>query len=180
MFKRFEMFATSAAAIVLAACATTTPLPPPPAPADAEIAAIAMAANRGSIEEAELARSSAASQAVRDFASMMVQHHTEALDQERAWAANASVSPMENDSSRALTRNSEQSVSALRQYSGAAFDRAYMQRQIAMHRYLLSGIDQVLLPRATDPTLRAHLEQIRGGVQSHLTEAQRIMSGLPS
>lgn len=166
-------------ALAFAACATTTVVEPAPDPADAEILAIAMAANQGEIQESEIARTSATSQAVRDFAAMMVQHHTAALDQERNWSTSEGVSSMANDSSRALASNSAQSVSALRQYSGAALDRVYMQRQVALHRYVLNGIDSVLLPRANDVELRAHLEQMRATVQSHLTQAERIVAGLP-
>ena len=64
--------------------------------------------------------------------------------------------------------------------SGAAFDRAYMDRQIAAHQYALRTIDN-LLPSlragASAETVRMTVE-MRASVVRHLAMAQQLRAGL--
>lgn len=86
--------------------------------------------------------------------------------------ASAYSRPIVDDHMRAMAR--------LQGLRGAAFDRAYMDRQIAAHQYALRTIDGML------PSLRAgaspgtvHLaEQMRASVVQHLAMAQQVRAGL--
>lgn len=166
----------AAGLVALSACTT---LPPAPTAADTQVAGIALAINRAEVEAGELGRTRATSPAVRDFATMLAEHHGDAVRQEESWASTMEVSAAETEASRALRQNAQQSLAALRQYEGAAFDRRFMEHQLATHRWVLNTIDQALLPNAVEEGLRTHLQEVRGSVQQHIAEAERVLGGLP-
>jgi putative membrane protein len=62
--------------------------------------------------------------------------------------------------------------------TGAAFDRAYMDREVEYHQTVLDAIDQTLLPNVQNAELRALLEQTRPAVASHLEMAKSIQTKL--
>jgi len=82
--------------------------------------------------------------------------------------------------SRPIVADHMQAMERLQGLRGAAFDRAYMDRQIAAHQFALRAIDNLL------PSLRAGAssgtarmaEQMRASVVQHLAMAQQIRAGL--
>lgn len=81
------------------------------------------------------------------------------------------------DASPAATdvmRNHEEGLEALKGAEGAAFDRAFLERQVMLHRYLIGKIDQ-MLPAVTTKGLRQQLEQDRTTLESHLRMAESLM-----
>src|SRR5512140_2527403 len=72
---------------------------------DANIAAIVMVANQGDIKNGELALKNGSQAAVRDFGQMMVTDHTSANDKTKALAARLNLKPVQNATSRGLTRS---------------------------------------------------------------------------
>jgi putative membrane protein len=58
--------------------------------------------------------------------------------------------------------------------SGAAFDRAYIEREIAYHQAVLDAIDKVLIPTTENAELVALLRTVRPAVAAHLERAQGI------
>jgi putative membrane protein len=77
-----------------------------------------------------------------------------------------------------LKDSANNTLGTLRGSSGAAFDTAYMESQVAEHQQVLDTIDNKLLPAATDEKLVDELKKMRETVVSHLTEAKSIQQEL--
>ena len=58
--------------------------------------------------------------------------------------------------------------------TGAAFDRAYVDHEVTYHQQVLDAIDQVLLPNASIPELKALITSVRPVIASHLQHAKLI------
>lgn len=145
---------------------------------DAEIAAILDVANRGEIEQAELARQRAQGEQVRNYATAMIAGHGAATRQQSQILEQRGITPQHNAMSEQLMDQSMQTQEILRNLRGREFDRAYMDAQLQQHEELLRMLDDQLIPNAQDPQFRAFLEQLRGDVAAHLANAQRIRGEL--
>jgi len=62
-------------------------------------------------------------------------------------------------------------------YSGATFDRTYMQTQVEMHAWLLNQIDSTLMPSARGE-MRLMITGQREAVAADLDQARSILSSL--
>lgn len=146
---------------------------------DADIAAIITNANQGEVDQARVAIDRASSADVRAFAQMMVTGHGNALSQARSLLSRINVTPMDSDLSRNLQSGSRQTVSALNTYTGASFDRQYMQAQVDAHQWLLNTLDNTLIPSAHNRQFHDFLQTQRSAVASHLDRARQILNTLP-
>lgn len=145
---------------------------------DAEIAAIMTAANEGEVQQGQAASARATNADVRAFAQMMVTDHTNALNTARDTFNRTAITPADNNISTTLRTNSATTVTNLGTYSGAAFDRTYMQTQVDLHAWLLRQLDNNLIPSARTPELRTMLQTQRGSVAAHLDQARSILNRL--
>ena len=142
---------------------------------DADIAGIVTNANQGEIDQAQAAVSKASSDDVRAFAQMMINDHTNALNQARTLFSNRNITAnTSNDVAGNLASNSQQTISALNTYTGSAFDRQYIQSQIDVHSWLLNSLDNTLIPSAGNRQLRDFLQTQRTAVAMHLDRARQI------
>jgi len=130
--------------------------------------AVLATADRGEIEEAQLALQRAQDPAVRAYAQRMVQEHTmdlqmqngmmagtmdgaamhEGMDHPAMMADGSMASANGSSTVASLQRGHQQAMSMLQGLSGAAFDRAYMQRQVDAHAYLLRYTDWLMTAQA--------------------------------
>lgn len=145
---------------------------------DGQILAIASAANKGEIEEAQLAKKQSKNAKVKSFASMMVKDHTAADQQAKALAKKKGISAEENETSRQLTQDAQSTLSQLQGMSGKEFDTAYIQSQVKAHQQVIDSLDNSLIPNAKDPQLKALLQKVRTKVASHLKQAQTLADTL--
>jgi putative membrane protein len=168
--------------VILAACAGSMgsgPFPAQPgAMPESDVAGIVMTANEGEVQQGTAAASRATSADVRAFAQMMVSDHTNAMNTARDTFARAGVSPAENSTTASLRATSQRAITNLGTYSGAAFDRKYMQAQADMHQWLLNSLDTTLIPSAVNPEVRSLLQTQRSSVAMHLERARQILAGL--
>lgn len=143
---------------------------------DANVTSIATAANNGEIGEGQLALSRSRNQQVREFAQQMISDHT-ALNQQIMHEAQRTGMQPEELTSR-IQATSEQTLRSLGQREGAAFDRAYIANQVAMHRWLLETMDNTLIPAARDDRLESLLRSQRAIIADHLEHALRVQQSL--
>ena len=147
---------------------------------DSEIIQAVHTANVGEIGAGQLARERAASQAVKDFAVMMVQDH-EKMDQSgKDVAAKLKIDPKDSDTSRSLKSAGEKELASLKKLSGAAFDKAYVDAQVRDHEDVLNMIDGKLLPKANEIELKNLLTDARPGIKMHLDHAKALQATLSS
>lgn len=170
-----RFFPTSLGILLLPALAVAQE---PPQLTDPEIAHVAVTANAIDVEIAELAPSRTDHADVLAFARTMVSDHTAVNERAGALAARLGVTPEDNDVSRSLESGAETAREALVELDGAAFDRAYIEREIAYHQAVLEALDGVLIPQADNAELKALLEEVRPAIAAHLEHARRISETL--
>jgi putative membrane protein len=152
----------------------------PAKPNDAQIAHIAVTANSIDSAAGVLAKSKAQSKAVKDFAQTMITDHTQVNKQAVALATKLGVTPEDNDVSRELNSGAQQSQSELQAKSGADFDSAYIDHEVAYHQAVLDALDNTLIPDAQNAELKALLTKVRPAIASHLERAKGIQKSLTS
>jgi putative membrane protein len=147
-------------------------------PSDAQIAAIVVTANQVDIDAGQLAKSRAQSPQVREFAQQMITDHTGVNKQATALVGKLKVTPEPNDTSKSLQQGGDANLAHLKTLSGAAFDRAYVDHEIAYHQQVIDALDQTLVPSAQNAELKALLVKVRPAFVAHLEHAKHVQSGL--
>lgn len=175
MIKKASLIALTA--LFTAACATTV-APMPGALPQSDVAGIVMAVNEGEIQQGQAASQRATNAQVRSFAQMMVTDHTNANNMARDVFAREGVTAGENETTRTLRANSQRTIANLNTYSGNAFDRRYMETQVALHQWALNTLDTALIPSTTDADVRSLLQTHRASVAAHLDQARQILGSL--
>jgi putative membrane protein len=145
---------------------------------DAQIAAIVVAANAIDAEAGELAAARGSDAAVREFARTMVTDHRAVNEQAGALVTRLGVTPAENDVSKKLRADASAFQAELKAKSGAEFDRAYIEHEVAYHRAVIDALDQLLIPSAGNAELKQTLIAVRPAFLAHLNHAEQIQSSL--
>ena len=117
-------------------------------PTDPQIAHIAYTAGQIDIAAAELALKTSQNKAVKDFAEEMVRDHTAVNKQALALVEKLKVKPEDNDTSKSLKAEAAKKHEELSKLSGAAFDKAYAQNEVAYHQTVNGALATVLIPDA--------------------------------
>jgi putative membrane protein len=157
----------------------------PPAPAaagpqlsDPEIAHVAVTANGIDIEAAKFAQTRTRNAGVKQFAATMITDHTAVNEQAAALAKKLGVTPADNPVSQSLQSGAKEAHEKLERLRGAAFDRAYMDREIGYHQAVLDALDKVLIPQTQNAELRKLLTDVRPAIATHLEHAKQLRSQL--
>lgn len=150
------------------------------APNDAQIAHIVVTANAIDSAAGVVASEKAENADVKGFAQMMVTDHGAVNAQAVALATKLGVTPEDNDTSRQLMAGADESAAKLQGLTGAAFDRAYMEREVAYHEAVIGALDDALIPNAQNAELKDLLEKSRPAFVAHLERARSILASLPS
>jgi len=140
---------------------------------DAQIMAVTTVANQGEVAQAKAALPKLTRDDARQFATMMVQMHTDAQTRQEALGRSQGMTPEDNELSRSLKRQSDAIVEQLHQASEDV-DRTYMQAQVSVHTDVLKTIDERLLPAAKTEALKQELKTARAEVSQHLERARSI------
>jgi putative membrane protein len=148
------------------------------APNDAQIASIVVTANQVDIDAGKLAESKATNADVKAFAKQMVTDHTGVNKQATALVTKLKVTPQDNPTSQSLKKAGEENVAHLKTLSGAAFDKAYIDHEVAYHQQVLDAVDNTLIPNAKNAELKALIEKVRPAFVAHLAHAKQIQSSL--
>ena len=168
----------AAAALVAMGCVHLNRASDATAFRDPEVAMVLGVSNLVEVREGDLARDRATAQAVKDFASMMASEHAQSASKTENDLARKEIPSADSDLSRQIDTDSGKAVAALRGLTGADFDRAYMDRTIAFHRYLIDTIDKTLKPAGKNKVVLTALDETRATAQKHLTKAEEIRKTL--
>jgi putative membrane protein len=145
---------------------------------DAQIASIVVTANQVDVDAGKLAASTSKNADVKKFAQLMVTDHNAVNQQAVELVTRLKVTPEDNDTSRGLKAGGEKNVAALKALTGAAFDRAYVNHEVAYHQAVLDAVDKTLIPNAKNAELKALLVKVRPAFVAHLEHAKHIASSL--
>ena len=143
-------------------------------PNDAQIAHIAYTAGQIDIANAEQALKKSKNKDVLAFAQDMVRDHKAVNEQALALVKKLNVTPQDNDTSKALAKQADAKEAELGKLNGAAFDRAYIQNEIAYHQTVNGALQNTLIPSATNPELKGLLTTGLKIFQGHLQHAEQL------
>lgn len=139
------------------------------ASADQQFVDTVAASDAFEIQSSELAQTKATSKAVKDFATMMIDHHTKSSADLKKAALGASPSvPV----SAQLTAAQQVDLDALRN-AGANFDKVYAQKQVAAHEAAKTLLSDYSATGAPGP-LRDFASKTVTVVSGHLDQARKL------
>jgi putative membrane protein len=145
---------------------------------DAQIASIVVTANQIDIDAGRLAESQASSAEVKAFGKQMVTDHTGVNKQATELVTRLKVKPEDNPTSKSLASGGEENIDHLKQLKGAAFDKAYVDHEVAYHQQVLDAVDKTLIPNAQNSDLKALLVKVRPAFVAHLEHAKHLQASL--
>jgi len=160
-----------------AAATAPPPAPTPPPLTDANIAAILDGANAADSAAGKIASTKGTRADVKDFGRMMMRdHHTlRKLGQDLAKKLNLTPAMPAGDTSQAAAQHWQDSLNAMPK--GAAWDKAYIDHEVAYHQAVLQTA-QTALGAAQNAELKDLITKAAPNIQAHLTKAQDIQGKL--
>lgn len=146
----------------------------PAAPNDAQIAGIVVAANSVDIEAGKLAETRSGNNQIKDFAKRMVVDHTGVNEQASALVRKLNVTPEESETSKGLKESGAKNLEKLKALNGTAFDKAYLDNEVAYHQTVIDALDTTLVPSAKNEELKALLIKVRPAFVAHRDHASQL------
>jgi putative membrane protein len=147
-------------------------------PTDPQIAHIAYTAGQLDLEAAKQALSKSTNKDVRAFADGMVSDHTTVNDKALGLVKKLKVTPEDNDTSRALTKQAAEKRAELAKLDGAEFDKAYIANEVAYHKIVNGALETTLIPSASNPELKSLLQTGLKIFQGHEQHGERVAAEL--
>ena len=163
-----------AAAIATACDISGAAAAPAAKPTDPQIAHIVYTADNLDIENAKQALDKSKNEQVRNFAQRMIGDHTSVNDQALVLVKKLNVTPEDNDTSKALTQAAADERAKLDKLDGAAFDKAYVENEVAYHKQVNGALETLLIPSAENAELKSLLETGLKLFQGHQQHAEHV------
>lgn len=143
-------------------------------PTDPQIAHIAYTAGVIDIEAAKQAIAKSQTKDVVDFANDMLRDHQTVNDQALDLVKKLGVTPEDNDTSKALAQAAAAKRDELAKLDGAAFDKAYVDNEVAYHQQVNGALETLLIPSAENAELKSLLETGLKIFQGHQQHAEHV------
>jgi len=147
-------------------------------PTDPQIAHIAYTAGQIDIEAAQQALSKSQNKDVREFATDMEKDHKAVNDKALALVKKLNVTPQDNDTSKTLSKQASEKRAELAKLNGAAFDKAYIDNEVAYHKTVNNALQNTLIPSASNPELKDLLSTGLKIFQGHEQHAEQVAGKL--
>jgi putative membrane protein len=163
-----------ATALVVSAAASASAQAKPAALDDATIVAIFDAANTWDMETGALAVKKGSTQAVRDFGKQLTGDHTTVRQQGRDLAAHLHVTPTP-PKDFAMAADHQAAVKKLSGLDGKAFDRAFLEHEVAFHKAVLDAVTTTLLPALKNEDVRKLVTTVAPAFNAHMVAAQNLL-----
>jgi len=144
------------------------------APTDPQIAHIAYTAGQIDIAAAKMAEKKSTNADVKAFAAEMERDHTAVNDKALALVKKLGVTPEDNPTSQSLNATATAKAKELEGLSGAAFDKAYIDNEVAYHKTVNGALEKTLIPSAHNAELKSLLETGLKLFQSHQEHAEHL------
>jgi putative membrane protein len=147
-------------------------------PSDPQIAGIVVTANQIDIDAGKLAKDRSKNKEIQAFADQMLTDHTAVNKQAAALAKKLNVKPEDSDTSKSLKEGAQKNMANLKKLNGAAFDKAYIDHEVAYHQAVLDAIDKTLIPSAKNEELKGLIVKVRPAIAAHLDHAKMVQKKL--
>ncbi len=172
------MFVRLSAAIAAATLLSSAAFAQGAKPTDPQIAHIAYTAGVIDIEAAKQALQKSGNKEVKSFAQDMVRDHEAVNKQALDLVKKLKVTPEDNDTSKALTKQATEKRAELAKLKGAAFDKAYVDNEVAYHKAVNSALETQLIPSASNAELKSLLQTGLKIFQGHEQHAEHVDADL--
>jgi putative membrane protein len=147
-------------------------------PTDPQIAHIAYTAGGLDVAAAKQALARSHNKAVRAFAQQMVRDHQAVNAKALALVKKLHVTPEDNATSQGLTKAAAAERAKLAKLSGAAFDREYVNNEVAYHKTVNGALESTLIPSAKNGELKSLLETGLTLFREHQMHAEQVAKAL--
>jgi len=145
---------------------------------DPQIAHIAYTAGEIDIMAAKQALDKASNKEVKQFAQDMVRDHEAVNKQALDLVKKLKVTPEDNDTSRALSKQAADKLAELGKLKGADFDKAYIANEVAYHKTVDGALETQLIPSAGNAELKGLLQTGLKIFQGHEQHAEHVAADL--
>ena len=145
---------------------------------DAAIVGIFDAANTWDISTGSLAASKGGTKEVKEFGAMLASDHKGVQAQGRELAKKLGVTPTPVAKDFALAVDYAETMKKLNAASGPAFDRAFLEHEVAYHKAVIDAVTKQFLPAIRNAELKAFVEKVAPAFQAHMQAAQARLDKL--
>jgi putative membrane protein len=145
-------------------------------PTDPQIAHVAYTAGQIDVIAAEQALKKSKNADVIAFAKVMERDHKAVNEQALALVKKLNVTPEDNAISQSLSSKATKELATLDALNGAAFDKAYVEHEVAYHKAVNGALADTLIPSAQNAELKALLETGLTLFREHQMHAEHLAS----
>ncbi|HEY7569611.1 MAG TPA: DUF4142 domain-containing protein [Gemmatimonadaceae bacterium] len=142
---------------------------------DAAIVGIFDAANTWDISTGSLAARKASRAEVRELGAMLARDHEAVRKQGRELAAKLAVTPTPIAKDFPLLKNYEATLKKLNGLSGAEFDKAFLEYEVAYHKAVIDAVTNTFLPAIQNAELKAFVVKVAPAFEAHMLAAQQLL-----
>ncbi|MGH7713295.1 MAG: DUF4142 domain-containing protein [Gemmatimonadaceae bacterium] len=142
---------------------------------DAAIVGIFDAANTWDITTGSLATKKARRADVREFGAMLARDHEQVRQQGRDLAKKLGVTPTPVAKDFALRKSHEDALQRLNGLTGTAFDRAFLEHEVAYHKAVIDAVTSTFLPAIQNAELKGFVQKVAPAFQAHMLAAQQLL-----
>lgn len=143
---------------------------------DPEVASVAVMANQIDISYGEVAKEKSKNEEVLKFAETMINDHKAVIAQAAALVKKLGVTPKDNATTQKLLADAEKTKKMLRSKSGKAFDKAYIDNEVAYHKAVISAVETLLIPETENNELKDLLQNVVPALKAHLEHAIMVQN----
>ena len=143
---------------------------------DAEVASVAVVANQIDISYGEIAKERSKDEDILKFAETMISDHKAVISQAAALVKKLGVTPKDNAVSQKLLNDAEKTKETLRSRSGNAFNKAYIDNEVAYHKAVIAAVETVLIPDTDNKELKDLLQNVVPALKTHLEHAITVQN----
>ena len=141
---------------------------------DPQIASVAVTANQIDIEYAQIAKKKSTNAEVLKFAETMAKDHQAVIDQAVALAKKLGVTPENNATTKAFLEGAVKTKAMLNSKKGNAFNKAYIDNEVAYHKAAINEVENVLIPNTSNAELKSLLQSAVPLFKAHLAHAEMV------
>jgi putative membrane protein len=142
---------------------------------DATIVAIFDAANTYDIEAGSLGQKKGSTAEVRNYAAMLVKAHEGARQQGRDLAKKLGVTPTP-PAVNPFAADHKAAMAKLQKLSGKAFDREYLEHEVAYHKAVIAAVKSTLLPAIQNAELKQFVLSVAPVFQQHQMAGESLLA----
>ena len=145
---------------------------------DPQIATVALTAHQIDIDRGKAALHKTKNAEVKQFAAQMVEDHQAGKKEVLALAKQLGVKPEESDITKSLEGEAKIASARLAKEKGAAFDRDYIDTEVAYHQAVIDALNKVLIPGAQNAQVKTALQNTVPTLEGHLQHAKNVQAQL--